>query len=300
MDDVNLVRSLRPCGFQLVPADDIRVLDGTVENGEVHIKRTVCDLFCHGSKRRNTRAARQAHQILRIPQGLVEKVGKRQVADELLSDRRLFKKVVRNEVGAVLADRDFEIRLVRSTVFVRGERNMLSGSGLTGGTGNGIGPRQNAFADLKMHVHILAGLKYRNMAVRRLESEGLRSRGGVIDLRQGIFPGTRMGCISERPDGVDGVRLCGRIIDGGFACLGYTAGAADIGKKSFDFHFAAPPFSMARATNFAAALPFVTAGPMPLPLMPAAQANSRPSITWSSSRICRRATAWFSMLWRLP
>ena len=253
-------------------------MNRSVEDREVRIKISCGDLLRHRDERCDAAAACEGDDIFGIPERLIVKCPEGHRAVEQSPFRYIFKEIVRHEIRAVPPDRDLNERFLPPR--------------LKGCRGDGIRPVQDAFADLQIEIDVLTALEDRDMAVDRLETEGLRGRGGISHLRDDKAHLIRMQKVSEFTDRILRLRYGTRVLIAHAARLRDSGGSADVFQEAVYFHFPAPPirflmteagvflFFAASASRipFAAARPLVTAGPMPFPDMPCAPANSRPLI----------------------
>ena len=208
------------------------------------------------------------NQLLRIAQGLPVEEAEGQRALQGIPHLHVLKQVVGNEIGHIAAHGDL--------------KEGVLAPGLEGSGGDGVGAGEDARADVEAEVHVLAGLEHRDVPVGRLKAEHAGGGRGFPDIHdlEGHVLGMQQ--IRHFADGILGIgdgRALGEVF---LSELGDAGSAAHVLQKAFDLdaHFAAASFffSMASSTPLAAARPLVTAGPMPLPDMPWAPANSRPSM----------------------
>ena len=243
----------------------------------------------HGHERGNSAAAGQGNYLFRVSHRFPVEVPEGERALERIADTDVLKEIIRDEIGDIAPYRDLKKRIFAS--------------GLIGRGGDRIWPRQNALAYLQSEVYILAALEHGYVPVSGFESESTARGGGFTDPDDFKCHLRRMQSIGQFPDMILGIG------DGGSAGIGFapfvydTACAAGVFYKSVNRNALAHLpfasfFSMSSFTNLAAALPFVTCGPIPSPESPWAPANSSPSIKWSSLTICFLATAWSLMLCR--
>ena len=273
---------------ELVLEDDVVCLDRAVENGELDaLHLAVRDLLGHGVERRDAGAAGQGHELAGIAQGLPVEEAEGQRALEDVADLHVGKEIVGHQVRHVAADGDLEEGVLPSR--------------LKGGGGDGVGPREDAVADLEAEIHILAALERGDVPVGGLEAEDAGGGGRLADahdLEEHMLGMQEIGHLADGVSGIGDRRTLGEIL---LTELDDAGSAAYVLQKAFDLdaHFLASFFfSMSSFTPLAAARPLVICGPMPSPDMPCAPANSRPSMKWSFSFICSLATAWSSMEWR--
>ena len=256
-------------GIELILENDVVGLDGTVEDGELAaLHLPVHNFLGHGVEGGDAAAAGQRDDVFAVAKRFPVEETEGQRTLKLVPDLHILKEIVRDKIGDVAADRDFE-EGVLTTRFIRGG-------------GNGVGTGENTLADLQAEVYILAALEHGDVSVGRLKAEDAGSGRGLADIDdlEGHVLGVQLVCqLANRIPRIDDRRALGKVF---FPQLGDAGGSADVLQESFDFnaHFFAASFFFSRSsrTALAAARPLVICGPMPSPLIPCAPANSRPSM----------------------
>ena len=159
-------------------------------------------------------------------------------------------------------------------------------SRLEGRGGDGVRSGDQALPDLKVEYNVLSRIEEREFsAVCSLEPDRLRRPAGGLDLRDHKLDRTGMPGTGYIADRICALKR-GRSRSKGFQSLLCDAGgSADVFNEILYLHLFASFAAMSSSTFFAAFRPLVTAGPIPLPEMAWAPANSRPSMKRSASAV---------------